>query len=120
MPGVVVVVVDHAAGLVRIGREYVHRGLEVVVHHARLKFQRGQARDAAGREPGDNARLHACIAARIVHRRAEIVRDVDHAHVGLGAVGFGFGINCHCDFSPFTGTPDSARTMFCPVQRRAA
>ena len=49
------------------------------------------------------------LAAGVLHRCAEVVSNVDHAHVGLGVVGFGFGINRHLRFS-FTGTRDNGHT----------
>ena len=66
-----------------------------MVDHARLKLKRGQAGNTAGGKAGNRAGLHAGLAASVLHRCAEVVGNVDHAHVGLGVVGFGFGINRH-------------------------
>ena len=112
MPGIVVVIMNDRTGLIAVGRKDVHRRLEVMVDHARLKLKRGQTGNAAGGKAGDRAGLHAGLAAGVLHRCAEVVSNVDHAHVGLGMVGFGFGINRHLRFS-FRGTLSSGRTAFC-------
>ena len=109
VPGIVVVIMNDRTGLIAVGRKDVHRRLEVMVDHARLKLQRGQAGNTAGGKAGDRAGLHAGLAAGVLHRCAEVVGNVDHAHVGLGVVGFGFAINRHLRFS-FRDIPDNGHT----------
>ena len=109
VPCVMVVIVNDVSLLIAVGRKDIHRRLEVMVDHARLKLKRGQTGNTAGGKAGDRAGLHAGLAAGVLHRCAEVVGNVDHAHVGLGVVGFGFGINRHLRFS-FTGTRDNGHT----------
>lgn len=48
MPCVMVVIVNDVSLLIAVGRKDIHRRLEVMVDHARLKLKRGQAGNTAG------------------------------------------------------------------------
>lgn len=54
-----------------------------------------EARHAAGGEAGDGPDGDAALPARRRDRPPEVLRHVDHTHVGPGAAGFRPGINCH-------------------------
>ena len=55
MPGVMVLIVDHAALFVPVRGKHIQCSLQVMAHQSRLKFQRGQRRHAAGGKTGDRA-----------------------------------------------------------------
>ena len=65
MPCLMVPIGYHPALLIQVGREYIQRRLQIMVHHARFKLQSGQARHAAGGEAGNGAGADAVFFARL-------------------------------------------------------